>query len=64
MTMPSLRTLLLIAVFLLGVSWVVVFVLTGAPNLVLAVATMGAGIGLGALSLRDSNKTTNGDEGE
>lgn len=62
--MLSLRTILLAAVFLLGIAWVVVFIVTGTPNLILALATLGAGIGLAALSLRGGAKTESGDEGE
>jgi hypothetical protein len=60
----SLRTILMIAIVVLAIAWGGVFILTGAPNLILALATMGAGIGLAALSFMDGKKTKNGDEGE
>jgi apolipoprotein N-acyltransferase len=62
--MPSLRTILLIAVFLLGIAWVVTFIATGQPNLILAIATMGSGLGLAVLSMIDANKKKSGGEGE
>lgn len=60
----SLRTILMIAIVVLALAWVATFILTGAPNIVLAMATMGAGVGLAALSMRNANKTEHGDEGE
>lgn len=60
----SLRTILMIAIVVLAIAWGGVFILTGAPNLILAMATMGAGIGLAALSVMDGKKTKSGDEGE
>ena len=62
--MLSLRNILLVAVFLLGAAWGVTFVVFGHPNLILAIATMGAGLGLWALSMRDAKKQKNEGEGE
>jgi hypothetical protein len=55
---------LMIAIVVLAIAWGGVFILTGAPNLILAMATLGAGIGLAALSVMDGKKTKSGDEGE
>lgn len=60
----SLRTILLVAVFLLGIAWVVTFIATGQPNLILAIATLAAGLGLAALSMIDANKKKSGGEDE
>ena len=62
--MLSLRNILLVAVFLLGAAWGVTFVVFGHPNLILAIATMGAGLGLLVLTFRGAKKSTDGDEGE
>jgi len=58
----SLRTILLIAIVVLAIAWGGVFVLTGAPSLILALATLGAGVGLAVLSFRDGTKNGDGDE--
>ncbi len=62
--MPSLRTLLLIAVFLFGAAWIITFIAAGQPNLILAIATLASGLGLAVLSMIESNKKKSGGEGE
>jgi uncharacterized MnhB-related membrane protein len=60
----SLRTILMIGVVVLALAWGVWFIVTGAPSLILAFATLGAGVALMLLTVTSAKKPTDGGKGE